>query len=334
MADNLFCLDIGEKYTKVVDAAKKNDAIDLRSIGKIETVPTFYSSDVEKTMEDQGTVTNQLVNSLGITKKSVNVIIPGSFTYSQILEMPLLNEKELISAIKYQADRFIPMPIDETNIDLEIIEEYKEERKILILIVAAPKKLIEKVQTTVESIGLIPEIIENELSASARFANSFNTHLGKGGVVLANIGLNSTSLSYYENGGKDLKESHTFSIGYHLFLKEIQINTNSDSQKAAEILASFDLKGKSSYPVDVIAAPLIKEFSSELKRFVAAKKVDSVFLFNQAYLFPSLSSFIKQGIGIPTYELNPYNFTTKSPLVESHKTELSLYISSIGGNLR
>lgn len=334
MADNFFCLDIGEKYTKVVDAKKEDNLIEVASIGKIETLSTFFTSDVEKITEDQSKAIGQIVASSQINKKNVNVVIPGSFTYSQILMMPLLNEKELISAIKYQADRFIPMPIEETNIDLEVIEEYKDEKKILILIVAAPKKLIEKVQNAVEFAGLIPESIENELSASARFVNGFGKNLAAKSVVIANFGLNSTNLSYFENDGQTLKESHTFQIGYQLFLKEIQINTDTDSKKGAEILQTFDVKNKSSYPVDVIAAPLIKEFSAELKRFIATKKVDMIYIFNEAYLFPSLASFVSADVGIKTLELNPYNFTVKNPLVDSSKTELSLFISSLGGNLR
>lgn len=334
MADNFFCLDIGEKYTKIVDAKKKDETIEVTAIGKIETIPGFFTADVEKIAEDQSAAISQLMTSVNITKKNVNVVIPGSFTYSQILTMPLLNEKELISAIKYQADRFIPMPIEETNIDLEIIAEYKEEKKILIMIVAAPKKLIEKVQGAVESAGLIPEAIENELSASGRFINAFGKSIAAAPIVVANFGLNSTNLSYFEDNGQSLKESHSFSIGYQLFLKEIQINTDSDSKKSAEILMTYDPKNKSSYPVDVIAAPLIKEFAAEIKRFIAAKKVSGILLFNQSFLFPALSAFVTQALGIRSMDLNPYNFTGKTPLVESHKNELSLFISSLGGNLR
>src|SRR3989339_1843428 len=157
----------------------------------------FCSADDEKNLDIQAQRIKKLVDSLKITKKNVNVVVPGSLTYSQILVMPQLNEKELVSAIKYQADQFIPMPIEETNIDLEIIDEYKAEGKLLILIVAAPKKLIEKIQTTVELSGLVPESIENELSASSRLISQFNKKFflpDQEGVMVANFGLNSTTL--------------------------------------------------------------------------------------------------------------------------------------------
>src|SRR3990167_8715027 len=123
MADSFFCLDIGEKFTKIADAAKKGNAIEIYHLGKIETDQYFFSTEAEKSLENQARAITTLYQSLKLTKKNVNIVIPGSFTYSQILTMPALNEKELISAIKYQADQFIPMPVEETNIDLEIIAE-------------------------------------------------------------------------------------------------------------------------------------------------------------------------------------------------------------------
>lgn len=337
MADNFFCLDIGEKFTKIADAKLAGENIEMSQLGKIQTDPYFYSTDVEKNIESQAAIISKLIDSLKITKRNVNVVIPGALTYTQILTMPFLPEKELISAIKYQADQFIPMPIEETNIDLEVIEEFHAEKKILILIVAAPKRLIEKVQNTVEAAGLIPETIENELSASSRLVGVFGKKLtppDQGGIIVANFGINSTNLSYYENTTFNLKESHSFAVGYQLFLKEIQVNTDSDAQKGHDILITYDAKNKSSYPVEVITAPLLKDFSSEIKRFAAGKKVSAIYIFNEIFLFPALSPFLTRELGIPTQELNPYAWTTKNVALDPYKNEMSLFVSSIGGNLR
>lgn len=337
MADNCFCLDIGERFTKIGDIKKSGEVIEISSLGKIETNEYFYTSDIEKNLDIQSQNIKKLVDSLKITKKNVNIVIPGSLTYNQILVMPSLNEKELVSAIKYQADQFIPMPIEETNIDLEVIDEYKTEGKLLILIVAAPKKLIEKIQKTVELSGLVPESIENELSASSRFVSIFNkkfiTQL-KSGLILVNFGLNSTSLAYFEGENLTLKESHNLTIGYNLFIKEIQINTDSDNKKAREILLSYDKNATSSYPVDVIAGPLIREFTQELKKFALGKNVSKIVIFNEIFLFPSLPSFIFGDLKIEAKEIDLYSSCLKSPLVDSYRKELSVYLPTFGGNLR
>ena len=87
--------------------------------------------------------------------------------------MPKLKEKELIAAIRYQADEFIPMAIDETNLDLEVLKEDDKTNKMLIFIVASPKKLVEKIQKTVEMADFVPTTLENELSAVARLTSLF-----------------------------------------------------------------------------------------------------------------------------------------------------------------
>src|SRR3989338_5931405 len=335
MADNFFCLDIGEKYTKIADAAKKGNLIEVNHLGKIATEENFFSTEAEKSLEKQTQAITTLYQSLKLTKKNVNIVIPGSFTYSQILTMPALNEKELISAIKYQADQFIPMPVEETNIDLEIIAELPAEKKILILIVAAPKRLIEKVQNSVEAAGLVPEIIESELSASSRLITLFSPIFNpqkEDGIVALNFGLNSTNISYFEPKTYNIKESHAFSVGYQLFLKEIQINSELDKKRAEETLLTYDPKNKSSIPVDTITRPLLAEFVTEIKRFIANKKISALYLFNNVFMFPALPQMLSDQLGVKAFELNPYSFSSKTPLVQSFQHEMSIYVPSLGCN--
>jgi len=337
MADNFFCLDISERFIKAIDAKKSGEIIEVNSMGKSNSTINFFSSDAEKTLNDQASIINQLVNNLKIAKKNVNIIIPNSLTYNQILTMPYLNEKELISAIKYQADQFIPMPIEEANIDLEVIEEFKEEKKMLILIVAAEKKLIEKIQTTVELSGLIPESIENELSANARFFQEMfrnNKQAVKQNFLVVNFGFNTSNIFYIEKEKLILKESHNFNLGYQLFLKEIKINTDIDGKKAAEILQNFSINNQSSYPVETIINPLLKEFTAEIKRFIGSKKVDIIYFINHSAYFPELPSLLQKSLSVQTTVFNPFNLIKKSIIIDSLKLDLPLYISTLGGNLR
>lgn len=328
MADNYFCLDIGESYTKIVNAKVLNGKIDAQTIGYTVNEPSFFVADSEKVIDNQAEIIKKFVSGLKLTKKNVNIVIPDSATYSQIIEMPKLNEKELISAIRYQADQFIPMPIDETNIDLEIIYEFEKVNKILVLMVASAKKLIDKIQNTVELAGLIPDSIENELSATSRFIQTFY----KGGIILVNFGFATTSLSYFEPTHALLVQNHTFNIGYNIFLKEIQVNTNSDIAKSMEILKAFT-------NVENIVAPPLKEFGDEIKRFASLitgknYELKGLYFINDIYRFPYLPQVIAKAISIPSQVLNPYSLFKPTTLIESHKLDLPLYVSTIGGNLR
>jgi type IV pilus assembly protein PilM len=341
MSDNFFSLDIDEKFTKVVESKVIDGIIDVTALGKIETPEFFYTGELEKNVEDEVGQIKKLIETLNITKKNVNLIIPDSLTYNQIISMPLLNEKELITAIKYQADQFIPMPIEETNIDIEVIEENQKEKKVLLLIVASPKKVIEKIQTTVELAGLNPESIEGVLSSSSRFINDFNKNIinqykisQDKGVVIVNFDTNTCSMAYFLSEQLIIKETHQLSIGYSLFLKEAQVNTDTDIKKTEEILKSYNEKNPSSYPIEKIVEPLVKELANELRNF-SSKYSPSLILFtNKIFLFPSLVSSLSKELSVPVDILNPYFVLKKSQLIETYKNELPIFIPCIGGNLR
>ena len=341
MADSFFTLDIDEEFTKVVDVKKTGDLLEIVALGKAETPEFFYTSTLEKNTETEVTQIKKLVETLNITKKNVNLIIPDSLTYSQVISMPLLNEKELITAIKYQADQFIPMPIEETNIDIEVISEDQKEKKVLLLIVAAPKKVIERIQTTVELAGLNPESVENELSSSGFFISNFNKGItsqykvnGAQGLVIANFDTNSTSLSFFSTADLNIKEVHRLSIGYQLFLKETQVNTDIDVKKCEEMLRSYDKKNPSSLPLEKIVQPLIKEFANELRIFVSKYNPSAILFTNKIFMFPSLVTALQTEISIPINILNPYPLFKKSQLIDTYKDELPVFIPAIGGCLR
>ena len=341
MADNFFSLDIDEKFTKLAEAKKSGDVLEVTALGKTETSEFFYTGNLEKNIEAEVTQIKKLLETLNITKKNVNLIIPDALTYSQIVSMPLLNEKELISAIKYQADQFIPMPIEETNIDIEVIDEDQQEKKVLLLIVAAPKKIIEKIQTTVELAGLNPESVENELSSNSRFLANFNKNIlnqykvnQNQGIVIANFDTNSTSLAYFSPEQLLIRESHHLSIGYQLFLKETQVNIDTDIKKAEEILRIYDKKNSSSYPVDAIVQPLVKEFASELKIFISKYNPSLVLFTNKICLFPSLVTVLSEELTFPINIFNPYSLIKKSQLIETYKNELPIFLPALSASFR
>lgn len=341
MPDNIFSLDIDEKFTKVVDAKKVGDVLEIVALGKAETPEYFYTGNIEKNIDNEVAQIKKLVETLNITKKNVNLIIPDSLTYSQIISMPLLNEKELITAIKYQADQFVPMPIEETNIDIEVISEDQIEKKVLLLIVAAPKKIIERVQTTVELAGLNPESVENELSSNGRFINNFNKSIidlykinQTQGLAIANFDTNFTSLSYFSPKELVIIEVHRLSIGYQLFLKETQVNTDTDIKKSEQILKIFDKKNLSSYPLEKIVQPLIKEVSDELRIFISKYNPSTILFTNKIFLFPSLVTALSEELSFPISIFNPYPLFKKSQLIETYKNELPVFVPAIGACLR
>ena len=337
MADKFFSLDFQEELVIVTDAKQVGQNLDIKTIGYFETEPGFFTGETEKIISNQARRIQTAIKSLSINKKNVVIVIPDSLTYTQILTMPQLNEKELISAIKYQAEKFIPMPIEEASIDLEVLEEKKEEKNILVLIVAAPKKLVEKIQQVIELCGLIPEALENETSAIARYLFAYKINP----QVLVNFNYNSTSLYYFDPQSNIIKEYYNFKIGYQLFLKELQINSSLSSNQTKEFLRKYDpIDKKNSFDATAIFAPPLKEFTVELRHFFNLieekyhQKISQISFSNYIIYFPALTKILAASLPIQVNFLNPYQMVNKNPLVESHREELPLFIASFGANFR
>ncbi len=346
MAGNNFCIEINESYIRVGDVKKEGQLFATDHLGAVETLPAFLPGDSEKVIEEQAGYVYNLLNQIGLKKKTVGIVVPDSYTFSQITSMPKLNEKEMLSAIKFQADQFIPMPLDEINLDIELLHENVQNKSMLTLIAAAPKKLIEKIEKLLDLVGLEAETVETEISAIGRVASEIikqdptsQDAISKG-VLFVNFGFSSTSLYFFDQKLGIFTYSHNFNIGYNLFVKEIQVNLNIDPKKSIELLKGFGLAQTASFRLDTILAPGIKDFSSELQRFLNELhekyhgQVTEVLVFNESDRFHSFEQIIGKQMGTQARLLDLYPFFVKNNVVESFKPMLGSFAAVVGGSLR
>jgi len=332
---NFFTLEIGEKSLKIFDGQIINQQIEVKNLNYIDlpfSPLDNKNSDISNQLSE--TIKKTLAN-LKINKKKVNLIIPDILTYSQILSMPILNEKELISAIKYQADQFIPLPIDEVNLDLDIIYKNEKEKNQLILIVTTSKKFVEKIEEAIQFSGLIPNFLENQLTSFARFLDKFSLSLFKNNpsekIAFINLGLNSTSIYIFDKKLSVINKIHNFNLGYGLFIKEIQINTSLDNEKINQLLLSYQINAKNPVDIESIISPFINQFIFEIKKIVLPDM--ELVLIGDLPRFPSLANIISKKINSKVNFLNPYEILKPSPQVDYYKNSLSYFVTTFGGQI-
>ncbi len=343
MASDFFCIDLGESFIKVSDIVKSGDSFDAKSLGIIETDPVFFRAEAENVIEKQASQLSKLISQLKINKKNVGIVIPDSYSYSQFIETPKLNEKELLSAIRYQADQFIPMPLEEINLDIEILKEDEKTKKVLTLIAAAPKKVVGRVERMAEYAGLAPQTIETEISAIGRVAEAlFKKQQAKPnqGILLVNLNFSSTSIYFFDMTAKILTFSYNFNIGYNLFLKEIQINLNVEQKKAVELLNQLGVVQKTSYDLHTILTPVIRDFLKEIQKAIALlnqkynTQISNIYTFNETSRFNAIDEILTKYFAVPASNLNLYSHFVKNSITEHYKDNLGFFTASVGANLR
>jgi type IV pilus assembly protein PilM len=343
MADDIgFSLDLNERYTRIAQIRPNNNQLELEALGFELTAPFYYSSDNQAVIEKEAQVIAKLHSTLKIRRRNAHIIIPDVNTFSRIIEMPKLKEKELLAAIRYQADEFIPMNIDDTNLDLEILKEDPKTNKVLIFIVASPKKLVEKIQTTIELADLIPETLENELSAVARMISTFLRRAPAkqmGTTILLNFGYTSSSLYLFDETNSVILLSRSFNIGLDLFIKDIIANLNIDEAKASEALRTMGANPNASLNLDAIITPIIKQINREIDRFILISKdkyglpVTEIYSFNFDNTIASFNQKLQAGLSLPIHTLTLDRLFYDNPLKKSFSNTLSSFISVIAGSI-
>src|SRR3989338_5524664 len=147
-AQNTFGLDIGTSTTKLIQLNKNGDKFDLIAHGIISSPPRALASEAIEDQDELSEVLKRLVDEARPTTKNVVTALPESQIFTRVIDMPLLSESELTSALKWEAEQYVPLPLSEVQLDWQILDTLSDEKgkdsKMEILLVAAPKILVEK----------------------------------------------------------------------------------------------------------------------------------------------------------------------------------------------
>src|SRR3989344_186291 len=339
MSKDTFSIDITRKNIRVCDLEEKDVKIEILSLGYDDIVPNFLLDDNPLLQKEQAKKLLQLYQNLKISKKKVNVVLPDSVTYSQIIEMPKLNEQELMLAIRYQADEFIPMPIDEVYLDIEVLKEDPKNSRQLTLIIAAPKNTVTRIYNMLSLAHLVPKNLENELSVigrliALRFSQSNEC------TVLVNFGFSGTSLYLVDPLSHIIVATRSFKIGLDLIVRDLKVNLNWDEKNTYEALKNIGLTQNATVDIYKIIYPIMKEMFRELEQFIQLAKskynleVNKVYLFNFDSSIANFAPTIQSNMSVPTLPLPIGSILIPNVITQSFSSEISSFVSVIAAQIK
>lgn len=140
------------------------------------------------------------VGDAGIGVKRARVALHEALVYTRVIDMPPLSEAELSSALSWEAEQYIPVPLSEVNLDWQILgskDMPDKRRKMAVLLVAAPKKLIDKVVGVMQLAGLDPVGLETDMLALTR---ALVSPASTGPILICHLGAAGTEIGVIEAG--------------------------------------------------------------------------------------------------------------------------------------
>ena len=79
----------------------------------------------------------QVVRENRVAPKSVVVGLPANKVFATVITTPKLDNASLAKAIKYQAEQYIPMALNQVKLDWTVMDQSQDGKQYEVLLVAA-----------------------------------------------------------------------------------------------------------------------------------------------------------------------------------------------------
>ncbi len=336
-------LDIGFSSIKMVVVSQQRPSPKLLSVGMIACPQPGIVSDAQLDLDAVSTAIKSLVEEVKPPTKDVVIALPESRIFTRVVyDLPFLSDQELAQAIKFAAEEFVPMPINEVNLNYQIIFRSPQKgpnSRTVVFVVASPKALINKYITVLQGAGLKPSAIETEVVAVSRALVTNNQYSPT--TLVIQLGALTTDYAIVSEGLILLTRS--IYTGGMALTRAIAQSFNFEAIQAEEYKKVYGLqKDQLEGKLFQILKPIIDVIMMEGKRVIQAHEVQNpqipvkrIVLTGGGAKLPGIVQYFAISLGLEVQEADPWFGITVDPRLKSKiADEGPLYSVALGLALR
>jgi len=289
-------LDIGTSTVKLVELKFLKDTVELARFN-LEPMQADLNSQLKRIVPSQ----------------AINISVSGVSTVIRYIDFPRMNEVELKQALKFEAQKYIPFPINEVNLDSHILKKGLSDSKMLVLVAAVKKDFINQRLKLIQEAGIKANIIDLD---SLALVNAFNfsyseeerKDLKNKAVALLNIGASMSNLNILENGLPVL--SRDIYIAGNNITQKIQDIFSIDVKSAEELKLNIDKErmDKVVTAAESVLSDLAKELrvSFDYYESQSSSSVARILLSGGGSRFSGLKDMLANLLGIEVESWDPF----------------------------
>ncbi len=307
-------IDVSSSACKVLELSRADEHCRVERYA-VEPLP--QNSVVEHAItevEQVAQAVERAVKRSGSRCKHAAVAVAGAHVITKTIKMPAtMNENDLQTQIEMEADHYIPYPLDEVNMDYQVIgatEDNPEE--IEVLMAACRKEIVDDYVAVIQAHGLTPAVVDIETYAMENAYSLIAQHMPGGGmektVAILDVGATTTNINVIHNNRSVYSRDHTF--GGRQLTEEIQRRYGLSYEEAG--LAKKQGGLPDNYQTDVLR-PFMEAMCQEAMRalqfFYSSSpfnNVDQVLLAGGCAQIPGIDEMVAARIGVPAMVANPF----------------------------
>jgi type IV pilus assembly protein PilM len=283
---------------------------------------------IEKNISDVegvGEAIRRAVKRSGTRSKFAAAAVAGSAVITKVISMPAsLSDDEMESQIQLEADQYIPYPLEEVNLDFEVIGPSEDDpERVDVLLAASRSENVEVRVDALEIAGLTATVIDVEAYAMENAFSLIKEQMPDHGldktIAVVDIGATMTTLNVLH----DLKTIYTREqvFGGKQLTEEIQRRYGLSYEEAGMAKRQGGLPDN--YVPEVLEPfkeAMAQQVSRSLQFFFSSSQynsVDHIVLAGGSSSIPGVDELIEQNQGVPTTVANPFSNMIISPKIKA-----------------
>jgi type IV pilus assembly protein PilM len=300
-------LDIGTSQIKIVKFKFAKDQIELCAFS------------LEPSRLELGEALKHIMHPYA--GELINISVSGQQSVIRCVNFPRMNSSELKQALKFEAQKHIPFSVSEVNLDGYILKEDLPDNKMLVLIAAVKKDLVNQRLKLIEDLGCRTNIIDVD---SIALVNAFNFNYPSGNseeqkaVALLNIGASISNLNILDAGMPRL--SRDMHIAGNSFTQKVSDVFTLDfaGGEALKISPDTERLNKTNAAVESVLSNLAGEIRTSFDYYESqgSSNVSKIYLSGGSSKFAGLKDMLTHLLGIEVEYWDPFkniNIPEKTP---------------------
>ncbi|MFN3179524.1 MAG: type IV pilus assembly protein PilM [Thermus sp.] len=276
-------LEIGAANLKLVELS--GNPPDLRALAIRPTPPGMLVEGVIAEPQSLAQELKELLAEAKVRKRYVVTAVPNPSVILRTLQVPKMPLKEMEEAVRWEAERYIPFPIDEVVLDfapLDPLAEVAEGEQVEVMVGAARQEVVASLLEALRGAGLTPIVLDVKPFAGLYPLEAQLSSDPEWVSVAVEIGAESTSLVLLRGdrplavriltlSGKDFTEAIGKRFGLDFLTAEEVKRTYGLATiptEDEELLLDFDAERERYSPAKIYDAirPVLVELTQEIRR--------------------------------------------------------------------
>ena len=197
-----------------------------------------------------------------ITTNRVVFSLPESKSFIRVIHIPEMTDEEAENAVLFEAEAYIPLPMDQVYFDWQILG--RSGGRMEVLLIASPKDFVDKYISALEKANLKIVAVEVESQSVVRALVPAGS---SDNLLIADLDAYKTALIMVISG--HLQFTSSVPIAGNAFTERIMQALSVDQTKAEGIKKDFGIASTDEYPnLQSYLLPVVNDLSAEIKNIL------------------------------------------------------------------